>query len=92
MAVLLQAVNQGKRFSVIVTEARPDEIGYLTARRLQEANVPVTMIMDSAVAYIMDQVDLVVVGAEGIVENGGIINKVLPILFNCTIHYIFLYI
>jgi len=32
--------------------------------------------MDSAVAYIMDKVDLVLVGAEGIVENGGIVNKI----------------
>lgn len=33
--------------------------------------------MDSSVAYIMDKVDLVLVGAEGIVENGGIVNKVI---------------
>lgn len=36
--------------------------------------------MDSSVAYIMDKVDLVLVGAEGIVENGGIINKVIEIV------------
>ena len=76
MAVLLNAVNQGKRFSVIVTEARPDDIGYITAKTLQESKVPVKIVMDSAVAYIMDKVDLVLVGAEGIVESGGIINKV----------------
>lgn len=27
-------------------------------------------------SYIMEKVDLVIVGAEGVVENGGIINKV----------------
>lgn len=32
--------------------------------------------LDSAVGYIMDKVDMVFVGAEGVVENGGIVNKV----------------
>lgn len=36
-----------------------------------------TLIMDGAVGYIMDQVDLVLVGAEGVVENGGLINQVV---------------
>jgi translation initiation factor eIF-2B subunit alpha len=76
MAVFMRAISEGKRFSVIVTEARPGEIGYLTAQRLQEAKVPVSLVLDSAVAAVMDKVDLVLVGAEGIVESGGIINKV----------------
>lgn len=31
--------------------------------------------------YIMEQVDMVMVGAEGVVESGGIINKVTDLLF-----------
>ncbi|PRP83632.1 translation initiation factor eIF-2B alpha subunit [Planoprotostelium fungivorum] len=80
MAVLARAVNDGKRFSVYVTEARPKvddtTTGSASAAKLQEMGVPVTLVLDSAVAYIMDHIDLVFVGAEGIVENGGIINKV----------------
>lgn len=78
--LLLHAVKQGKRFRVLVTEARPDCIGLQTAQRLKEANVPVTLVVDAAVGYVMETVDLVLVGAEGIVENGGIINKVTPVL------------
>lgn len=59
-----------------MAEARPDEIGYCTAKRLHDANIPVTLIMDAAVAHFMERVDLVLMGAEAIVENGGIINKV----------------
>lgn len=33
-------------------------------------------IMDAAVGYHMEQVDLVLVGAEGVLASGGIINKV----------------
>lgn len=43
---------------------------------LQAANIPCTLILDSAVAYVMEQVDFVMVGAEGVVESGGVVNKV----------------
>jgi translation initiation factor eIF-2B subunit alpha len=76
ISVLQHALQQGKRFNVIVTEAKPGEIGFQTSQILQDANIPVTLILDSAVAFVMDKVDLILVGAEGIVENGGIINKV----------------
>jgi translation initiation factor eIF-2B subunit alpha len=45
-------------------------------RLLEEENIPCTVILDSAVGYVMEQVDMVMVGAEGVVESGGIINKV----------------
>lgn len=34
------------------------------------------MILDSAVAYAMGKVDLVLVGSEAVVESGGLINAV----------------
>ena len=34
------------------------------------------VVLDAAVGYIIEKVDLVIVGAEGVVENGGIINKI----------------
>ena len=43
---------------------------------LVNSGIPCTVILDSAVGYIMEQVDCVMVGAEGVVESGGIINKV----------------
>ena len=43
---------------------------------LQSCGIPCTVILDSAVGYIMGQVDSVMFGAEGVVESGGIINKV----------------
>lgn len=45
-------------------------------KQLEEAGIDVTLILDAAVGYIMEQVDLVLLGAEGVTENGGIINKV----------------
>ena len=40
------------------------------------AGIPCTVILDSAVAYVMDQVDFILVGSEAVVESGGLINAV----------------
>jgi len=76
LTALLRAAKNGKSFTVFATEARPDAIGGKAAKILEEAKIPVTIVMDSAVAYIMDSIDLVIVGSEGIVENGGIVNQI----------------
>ncbi|GMF57579.1 unnamed protein product [Phytophthora fragariaefolia] len=47
-----------------------------TAEELAKVGIPTTVILDSAVAYYMEQVDIVIVGAEGVVENGGIVNSI----------------
>jgi translation initiation factor eIF-2B subunit alpha len=57
---------------------------YVTAKALAEAGVPVTVILDSAMGYMMEKVDFVVVGAEGVVENGGIVNKVCVYMLVCS--------
>jgi translation initiation factor eIF-2B subunit alpha len=46
-----------------------------TVADLRAMNVPVAAIQDSAVAYSLGKVDMVIVGAEGVVENGGIISR-----------------
>ncbi|NXJ81842.1 EI2BA factor, partial [Trogon melanurus] len=77
LRVLEAAVESKKRFSVYVTESQPDQAGQvLTDSSLRKLNIPVTLILDAAVGYIMEKVDLVLVGAEGVVESGGIINKI----------------
>ncbi|NXC42397.1 EI2BA factor, partial [Penelope pileata] len=82
LRVLEAAVESKKRFSVYVTESQPDQAGQVflnlqkMAKALRKLNIPVTVILDAAVGYIMEKVDLVLVGAEGVVESGGIINKI----------------
>jgi len=70
------ASKSDKRFSVLIPESRPDGSGYSLAKHLQGLGLPSQIIMDSAVAHMMHKVDIVMVGAEAIVENGGIINKI----------------
>ncbi|GLD56768.1 translation initiation factor eIF-2B subunit alpha isoform X2 [Lates japonicus] len=76
LRVLEKAAAEKKRFSVYVTESQPDSAGRQMAEALRKLNVPVTVVLDAAVGYVLEKVDLVIVGAEGVVESGGIINKI----------------
>lgn len=75
---LLKEASKTTRFNVILTEGRPEnEASAHFARCLnEEAKVPVRMILDSAIGYVMNKVDMVLLGAEAVVENGGIVNKI----------------
>eukprot|EP01130_Rhizamoeba_saxonica_P012424 TRINITY_DN5239_c0_g1_i4.p1 TRINITY_DN5239_c0_g1~~TRINITY_DN5239_c0_g1_i4.p1 ORF type:complete len:217 (-),score=57.47 TRINITY_DN5239_c0_g1_i4:352-1002(-) len=73
IAIIEAALEQGKRLSVYVTETESSSPVY---KFLMERNIPVTLMPISAAAYVMKDVDLVLVGAEVVVENGGIINTV----------------
>lgn len=53
---------------------------------LKRLNIPYIVILDSAVGYIMEDVDMVMVGAEGVVESGGIINKVINVPLSEFVH------
>ncbi|KAI0736975.1 nagb/rpia/CoA transferase-like protein [Fomitopsis betulina] len=75
MKALLHA-HKTKRISVYVTEARPRGLGLKTHEALTAAGIPCTVVLDSAVAYVMDRVDFVMVGSEAVVESGGLINAV----------------
>ncbi|KAL4889474.1 nagb/rpia/CoA transferase-like protein [Aspergillus ambiguus] len=49
--------------------------GMETVRALRAKGVPVATIPESAVAYALGKADVVIVGAEGVVENGGIVSR-----------------
>lgn len=74
--LIKRAAQDAKRLRVYVTQSAPDHSGEEMKADLEKAGVQTTVILDSAVAYIMEKVDVVLVGAEGVVENGGIINKI----------------
>ncbi|KAF7490755.1 Translation initiation factor eIF-2B subunit alpha [Sarcoptes scabiei] len=73
---LKAAMKKNKRFTVYVTESGPDYNGNEMFEKLKQEGCDVTLILDSAMGYIMERVDLVLVGAEGVTESGGIINKI----------------
>ncbi len=74
--MLRRAKEDGKMFEVFCTESRPVFQGRITAREMLDAGIEITMIVDSAVRYFMNEVDLVVVGADAITSEGNVINKI----------------
>lgn len=76
LGVIRTAFRQGKNINVIATESRPWRQGLLTVKQLAEEEIPVTLIIDSAVRHMMREVDIVVVGADTIASNGAVINKI----------------
>ena len=74
-ALLIKAAVH-KHFQIIVLEGRPDAGGARAAKVYNDAGIPCTVVLDSAMGYVMERVDLVIVGAEGVVENGGVVNKI----------------
>ncbi|CAG8560267.1 69_t:CDS:2 [Paraglomus occultum] len=76
MQLLQRAAACKKRFKVYVTESRPSSLGLRSAKTLRKSGIPATVILDTAVGYVIGKVDAVFVGAEGVVENGGLINAI----------------
>lgn len=77
LALLRCAAARGVHFSVVVTEGRPDGTGLTMARTLTDLGVPVVAILDAGAASALAarKIDLVLVGAEAVVESGGVVNK-----------------
>jgi translation initiation factor eIF-2B subunit alpha len=64
-ALLLKAAETA-RFKVLLACAHDGKQGYKQAKVLSDAGIPVTIILDSAVAYVIETVEMVIVGAVGV--------------------------
>jgi methylthioribose-1-phosphate isomerase len=78
LGVIRAAWKQGKKIRVIATETRPLLQGArLTAYELKRDGIPVTLITDNMVGYVMNKhlVNKVIVGADRIVQDA-VVNKI----------------
>jgi len=78
LGVVRAAWEQGKKVKVFVTETRPKLQGArLTTYELQRDGIPVTLITDGMVGYVMSKqlISKVIVGADRIVQDA-VINKI----------------
>ena len=80
--VLKEAKKRGKKFEVYNSETRPLDQGRRTAKELAKARIPVTMVSDLEAGDVLTKggeikkVDLMLIGADAILRNGNVINKV----------------
>jgi translation initiation factor eIF-2B subunit alpha len=75
-SILLQAAET-KNFDIVILEGRPDAAGAKAAQHYanHSSNIPITVVLDSAMGHVMESVDIVLTGAEAVLENGGCVNK-----------------
>jgi methylthioribose-1-phosphate isomerase len=79
LGVIRSAVENKKQISVIAAETRPYLQGArLTVWELQKDGIPVKLVTDNSVGYLMSKgmIDGVIVGADRIVQNGDTANKI----------------
>uniref|UniRef100_A0A3Q0KIJ4 Translation initiation factor eIF2B subunit alpha n=1 Tax=Schistosoma mansoni TaxID=6183 RepID=A0A3Q0KIJ4_SCHMA len=74
LAALEYAASTQKRLHCYVTTCAPSGLGAKMTKALAKLKVSCTLVPDNSLAYLMPQVDLVVLGAEAVVESGGILN------------------
>lgn len=79
--ILKSAKRKGTTFKVYLTETRPLQQGHITAEELVDGGINATMITDSEASYLISRedsvdVDMVLLGADAIEEDGSAINKV----------------
>ena len=75
LTAFVEARLEGKDFSVVATESRPGLEGRTLAEELHREDISVRLIADSSASLAMDDVDVVLVGADTITQEE-LVNKI----------------
>jgi len=70
------AASKGRMIRVVVTESRPLFEGRVVAQELSALGIPVTLAVDAAMGYMMKAADICVVGADSVLSDGSVVNKI----------------
>ncbi|GAB6284813.1 MAG: ribose 1,5-bisphosphate isomerase [Methanoregula sp.] len=76
LSCIIEAHREGKAIEVFATEVRPRNQGLVTIRTLNDAGIRTNFIVDSAVRSFINDIDLVIVGADAVTVNGSVVNKI----------------
>lgn len=79
---VLRKVAEEKEFRARVTETRPLYQGRETARELAETGVPVRFYVDSGARIALREADVMMIGADAVLNNGKVINKIGSEMFS----------
>jgi eIF-2B alpha/beta/delta-like uncharacterized protein len=75
-ASVVSALRARKPDRVIACEGRPLFEGHATARELAAAGIAVTLVTDAQGPLFLSHVEAVLVGADGVLADGSVVNKV----------------
>jgi ribose 1,5-bisphosphate isomerase len=73
--VLRKAKEAGKDFTVLVTEARPENEGLWTVDEMFESNIPVEVSIDACLAELIASSDIAFAGVDAVGADGSVFNK-----------------
>ena len=76
LEILRKWYRKNKKINVVVCESRPMYEGRMMASDLAKAGIKVKFITDSMIGLYINQVDAAIIGADAILKNGNVINKV----------------
>jgi translation initiation factor 2B subunit (eIF-2B alpha/beta/delta family) len=79
---VLHKVAEEREFRARVTETRPLYQGRETARELAEMGVPVRFYVDSGARIALREADVMMIGADAVLNNGKVINKIGSEMFS----------
>ena len=68
--------KKNKKLKVVICESRPKYEGRLTALDLVEAGLKIELITDAMIGIYISKVDAAIIGADSVLVNGNVINKV----------------
>ncbi|HIH22601.1 TPA: S-methyl-5-thioribose-1-phosphate isomerase [Candidatus Micrarchaeota archaeon] len=74
--ILKRAAEMGNQIEVFACETRPRYQGRITAKELVDADIKVSLIVDSAMNSFMKKAEICLVGADAITSRGDLINKI----------------
>ena len=68
--------QKNKNLKVVICESRPENEGKLFAKELLNFGIKVELISDAMIALYVPKIDAALIGADEILKNGNVINKV----------------
>jgi translation initiation factor 2B subunit (eIF-2B alpha/beta/delta family) len=75
-AVLYRLIEEAALHRFVVAESHPGGEGVVLARALAERGAEITLVADSACAFFMREASAVLVGADSVRSDGGVVNKI----------------
>jgi len=74
--ILLEANQDGKKFSVVIVDSRPLLEGREILRKLVSAGIKCTYVLISALSFVMKQATKVLLGAHALLTNGSVMSRI----------------
>lgn len=76
MYEVFRMLCEKSNFKLYIAESRPKFEGRLLAKKLLKHNIKIEFLTDSMMSFYFPQIDAVVTGADKILKNGDVVNKI----------------